>query len=286
MNMKFHMRLLIITLLFPLSLMAQQPPTAQDYDQLAYACAVHTSGGIRQYVINDLHVSPAHIDIFVRGLREKGATFADAAQRHAYQQGNSMGETMRQLLDNLNYEVFGDDKSHLAQLRPGLQRGYIDMIKGQPKLSYDAAKRIYESKRMKVMQWKFRTNKTAGERFLRENSARQDVQCMSSGLQYKVITNGTGRQPRLESKVKLHYEGRLIDGTVFDSSYRRGEPNVFSPSMVIEGFKEALLNMTEGSTWEIYIPYQLAYGEKSIGKDIKPYSALIFKIEMLSITEY
>jgi FKBP-type peptidyl-prolyl cis-trans isomerase FklB len=108
------------------------------------------------------------------------------------------------------------------------------------------------------------------------------VKTLPNGVQYKVIKEGTGAVPADTSLVKVHYEGRLLNDTIFDSSYKRGEPTTFRANQVIKGWTEALCHMPEGSVWEVYIPQELAYGEREQG-DIKPFSALIFKIELLEV---
>ena len=125
-------------------------------------------------------------------------------------------------------------------------------------------------------------NKTLGEQFLQENAGKEGVVTTESGLQYKVLTEGNGAKPQLTDQVRVHYEGRLIDGTVFDSSYQRGEPAVFGLQQVISGWTEALQLMPVGSVWEIYLPQELAYGSRDLGS-IPPYSTLIFKVELLGI---
>lgn len=125
----------------------------------------------------------------------------------------------------------------------------------------------------------------AGERFLAENAGKPGVTVLPSGLQYEVIKEGDGASPCETDKVKCHYEGTLIDGTVFDSSYRRGEPAVFGVNQVIQGWVEALQLMKTGAKWRLYIPYNLAYGEHGAGASIPPYSALIFDVELLEIVK-
>jgi FKBP-type peptidyl-prolyl cis-trans isomerase FklB len=122
-----------------------------------------------------------------------------------------------------------------------------------------------------------------GQRFLRENQEKEGVVALPSGLQYKEITTGNGRAPRLTDKVKCHYEGRLLDGTVFDSSYRRGQPAEFPVNGVIQGWVEALQRMPVGSKWQLFIPSDLAYGERGTGQAIGPNETLIFDIELLDI---
>ncbi|MBQ5925386.1 MAG: FKBP-type peptidyl-prolyl cis-trans isomerase, partial [Paludibacteraceae bacterium] len=122
-------------------------------------------------------------------------------------------------------------------------------------------------------------------KFLAENAKRANVVTLESGLQYEVITEAIGQKPVASDKVKVHYHGTLIDGTVFDSSVRRGEPATFGVTQVIQGWVEALQLMPVGSKWKLYIPYQLAYGEQGAGQMIAPYSALIFEVELLEIVK-
>jgi len=129
----------------------------------------------------------------------------------------------------------------------------------------------------------FGPNREAGQKFLAENAKKDSVITTASGLQYKVLVKGEGEVPQMTDKVQVHYEGRLIDGTVFDSSRKHGDkPTEFLPSQVIKGWTEALTMMPVGSKWQLFIPYQLAYGERNAGQ-IKPYSALIFDVELIGI---
>jgi len=122
-----------------------------------------------------------------------------------------------------------------------------------------------------------------GEAFLAENAKRDEVHTTDSGLQYEVITDGEGEIPTAASTVRTHYRGTLIDGTEFDSSYSRNEPTEFPVNGVIPGWTEALQLMTVGSKWKLYIPYNLAYGERGAGGAIGPYQALVFEIELLAV---
>lgn len=125
--------------------------------------------------------------------------------------------------------------------------------------------------------------KKEGEEFLAANATEEGVVCLPDGLQYKVLVQGTGRKPGLKDKVKCHYCGTFVDGTKFDSSYDRGEAAVFGVNQVIAGWTEALQLMQEGSKWELYIPYSLAYGESGAPGAIPPYSTLIFTVELLEV---
>lgn len=125
--------------------------------------------------------------------------------------------------------------------------------------------------------------KEKGEQFLAENAKKEGVHALPDGLQYKVITEGTGKTPKATDTVKVHYEGTLINGTVFDSSYKRGEPIEFPLNRVIKGWTEGLQHMKEGSTYMLYIPSQLAYGSRGAGGDIGPDETLIFKVELIKV---
>ena len=124
-----------------------------------------------------------------------------------------------------------------------------------------------------------------GERYLAENAQKEGVTVLPSGLQYVVLTEGTGAKPKATDRVKCHYEGRLTDGTVFDSSYRRGEPAVFPLNGVIAGWTEGVQLMGEGAKFRFFIPYQLAYGERGAGQSIPPYAALVFDVELIEVVK-
>ena len=134
-----------------------------------------------------------------------------------------------------------------------------------------------------VSKMRYGTVKADGEKFLQENALREQVKVTESGLQYEVLKEGKGKKPTAEQTVKVHYEGSLIDGTVFDSSYQRGEPIEFALNGVIKGWTEGLQLMSVGSKYKLYIPYELGYGERGAGQSIPPYAALIFTVELLDI---
>ena len=125
----------------------------------------------------------------------------------------------------------------------------------------------------------------AGEKFLAENAEKPGVVVRPSGLQYTVITEGTGAKPKATDRVKCHYEGTLTNGQVFDSSYRRGEPAVFPLNGVIAGWTEGVQLMAEGAKYRFFIPYHLAYGERGAGQSIPPYAALVFDVELIEIVK-
>lgn len=122
-----------------------------------------------------------------------------------------------------------------------------------------------------------------GKKFLEENATKDGIKTLPSGLQYEVITEGNGKIPKATDQVRCHYEGTLIDGTLFDSSVKRGQPAVFGVTQVIQGWVEALQLMAEGSKWRLYIPSELAYSDQGAGESIPPYSTLIFEIELIEV---
>ena len=169
----------------------------------------------------------------------------------------------------------------------------VDFVKGlkdvlenaKPEIGYDEAKQVINDFFMNLQKEKMELNKKAGEEFLSINKGRAGVVTLPSGLQYQVLTKGTGAKPAASDKVKCHYHGTLINGNVFDSSVERGEPAVFGVSQVIPGWVEALQLMEVGSKWRLFIPSNLAYGEHGAGEAIEPNSALIFDVELLDIVK-
>ena len=152
-----------------------------------------------------------------------------------------------------------------------------------PEIMPDEANNILQDYFDKLQQAKGKEAKAKGEKFLAENKKKEGVVALPSGLQYKILTAGNGPKPKASDTVKCHYEGRLINGTVFDSSIRRNEPAEFPVSGVIAGWVEALQLMPVGSKWQLYIPSELAYGTHGAGQSIGPNQTLIFDVELLAI---
>lgn len=166
-----------------------------------------------------------------------------------------------------------------------------DIVKGRaPQVSVDEANAILgtffaelEQRRAAEAAERGRTAKVDGEKFLADNAKRQGVVVTASGLQYAILQEGSGRRPKATDTVRCHYQGTLIDGTVFDSSYQRKEPCDFGLNQVIAGWTEGVQLMKEGSKYRFFIPYQLAYGERGAGAAIPPCSALVFDVELLKV---
>ncbi len=162
--------------------------------------------------------------------------------------------------------------------------GIKDVLeKNQPQISYQEAQQVLGKFFSELEQKIAGEAKAAGEAFLAENAKREGVKVTESGLQYEVLEATIGQKPKATDKVRVHYEGTLIDGTVFDSSYKRGESITFGLNQVIKGWTEGLQLMSIGSKYKLYLPYQLAYGERGAGANIPPYAALIFTVELLGI---
>ena len=165
-----------------------------------------------------------------------------------------------------------------------LAAGIKDVLeKNQPQISYQEAQQVLGKFFSELEQKIAGEAKAAGEAFLAENAKRESVKVTESGLQYEVLEATIGQKPKATDKVRVHYEGTLIDGTVFDSSYKRGESITFGLNQVIKGWTEGLQLMSIGSKYKLYLPYQLAYGERGAGANIPPYAALIFTVELLGI---
>lgn len=153
----------------------------------------------------------------------------------------------------------------------------------KPEMTHAEAQKVVNDRFQELSEQAYAKMKEEGEAFLAANSKKEGVVTLPSGLQYEVLVEGTGKQPAASDRVQCHYEGTLIDGTLFDSSIKRGEPAVFGVTQVIPGWGEALQLMKEGAKWRLYIPYQLAYGEHGAGEMIPPYSALIFEVELIKV---
>ena len=163
-------------------------------------------------------------------------------------------------------------------------KGIKDVLSGaKTEMSHSEAQAVVNEHFKKLAEEAYAQNKASGEAFLAENAKKEGVVTLPSGLQYQVIAEGAGKKPSATDRVQCHYEGTLIDGTIFDSSIKRGEPAVFGVNQVIKGWVEALQLMQEGAKWRLYIPYDMAYGEHGAGEMIPPYSALIFDVELIKV---
>ena len=189
----------------------------------------------------------------------------------SYSLGVNIGENIKKQFEDINLDNF--------------EAGVKDVLTKdtEAKISDNQAQAIISSYFSKKQQKQSESVIEEGVNFLLENAKREGVTTLESGLQYEILNEGTGPKPSLEDNVTTHYHGTLINGTVFDSSVDRGEPASFPVGGVIKGWTEALQLMSVGSTWKLYVPYDLAYGERGAGPQIGPYSTLVFEVELISI---
>ena len=256
-----------------------------DIDSLSYSIGMAQTQGLKGYLTGRLDVDTAYMAEFIKGLNE-GAN-KTSKKDIAYMAGLQIGQQIsNQMMKGINQELFAGDSTKTIS-KDNFMAGFIagTLEKGGV-MSMEAAqaytRTAMETIKAKAMEEKYADNKAAGEKFLAENKTKEGVKTTPSGLQYKVITEGKGEIPADTCKVKVNYKGTLIDGTEFDSSYKRNEPATFRANQVIKGWTEALTMMPVGSKWELYIPQELAYGSRESGQ-IKPFSTLIFEVELVGI---
>ena len=258
-----------------------------DIDTVSYAIGMAQTQGLKDYLVRSLGVDTAYIDEFIKGLNE-GANSGDDKKKAAYYAGIQIGQQISgQMVKGINHELFGDDSTKTISLK-NFMAGFVAGTTGKDGLmTIDSAsmkaQEMMRSIKAKVLEKEFGANKKAGEEFLAKNAKAEGIVTLPSGVQYKVLKEGNGAIPSDTSLVKVNYEGKTLEGKVFDSSYKRNQPTTFRANQVIPGWKDALTHMPAGSVWEVYIPQEQAYGERQQGTDIKPFSMLIFKIELLEV---
>ena len=255
-----------------------------DVDTLSYVFGMARTQGLKAY-LSQTGVDTTYMADFIKGLNES-ANSGDDKKKAAYYSGIQIGQQIaNQWVSGMNHELFGEDSTKTISLK-NLMAGFVSGIKGDGLMTVDSAQVVAQammsSIKAKELEKTFGSNKEAGEKFLAANAKKDGVKTLPSGVQYKVIKEGNGPIPADTSLVKVHYEGKTVEGKVFDSSYERGEPINLRCNQTIKGWTDAMVHMPAGSVWEVYIPQDLAYGEREQG-DIKPFSALIFKIELLEV---
>ena len=256
-----------------------------DIDSLSYSIGMAQTQGLKGYLTGRLDVDTAYMAEFIKGLNE-GAN-KTSKKDIAYMAGLQIGQQIsNQMMKGINQELFAGDSTKTIS-KDNFMAGFIagTLEKGgvmTMEAAQEYTRTAMETIKAKAMEEKYADNKAAGEKFLAENKAKEGVKTTESGLQYKVITEGKGEIPADTCNVKVNYKGTLIDGTEFDSSYKRNEPATFRANQVIKGWTEALTMMPVGSKCELYIPQELAYGSRESGQ-IKPFSTLIFEVELVGI---
>lgn len=264
-----------------------QMPKAQlnsELDSLAYAIGISNSHGLKERLLAS-GIDSTYIDAFIQGLLD--ASSVTDTQKIAYSMGFQYGQGFSdESFKQFNKSLFEDDSTKSLskeQFMAGIIAGILEKdAKIDPMTSSDYANKVVEKIKSAQAEKLYGSNKAAGIDFLNKNKSKEGIQVLPSGLQYRIIKEGTGAKPTRTDRVKVNYKGTLVDGTEFESSYTRPEAPVFNVTQVIPGWTEALLMMPVGSKWELYIPQELAYGVQDRGT-IKPFSTLIFEMELLDI---
>ena len=250
-------------------------------DSLSYAAGMARTDGLLPYLKQNFGVEESDMadflkgyeDVLKQGMSNKVKAYAAGQQIALMVDGRMLPylkEEFKNAKDSINGKLFNE--------------GFIAALKKDNSVFADSVAKPYFEKAVKAnIEAENQKTKKIGEAFLAQNAKKEGVVVLPSGLQYKVIKEGEGRMPELTDKVKCHYEGTFVDGEKFDSSYDRKQPAVFGVNQVIPGWTEALQLMSEGSVWELYIPYKLGYGEAGAQGAIPPYSALVFKVELIEV---
>lgn len=250
-----------------------KPVSPADF---SYAAGVAQSSSLAQFLAQRSGVDSAHIKDFVEGLN-KEVSADEAAKLRALLASIDIKKQMPQIVQSMNQQATGKGDTTYVDATIFL-KGLTEGLLKTNTLSADSATKIEQQ------QYDYYTQqlKTRNADFLKNYAKQKGVKSTASGLLYKVIKEGDGAMPTDTSEVEVHYEGKLIDGSVFDSSYKRGETATFAVNQVIKGWSEAVKLMKVGAEYEVCLPYEIAYGERGT-RGIPPYSTLIFKIELKSI---
>ncbi len=287
-NIKFILAVLLVVAFTACnSNKAKLPTLKTDIDSLNYAFGLANGNGIKNYYLakDTANADSLKIKIasLLKGIKE-GMKGGDSDYTELEGIGANIGSALK---EQSGKGLMGD--STLKVDMDLIKQGLVNGLRGSNVTMTAEEAQMYVNSTMQRLQQakmasQYGANKAAGEKFLAENKTKAGVTTTASGLQYEVIKKGTGALPTDTAQVKVHYHGTLIDGTVFDSSVDRGEPATFGVNQVIKGWTEALKLIPVGSKYKLYIPQELAYGPAEQG-NIKPYSALIFEVELIEIVK-
>ena len=260
---------------------------ANSSDSLSYAAGMSITNGLVPFLVQQQGVDTAYMADFVKGFQMVAKGGSDPKMK-AYAAGMDIAKQVKErMMPDLNKEFQDAPDSIITDL---FFRGFTDALqKDSNVFKQEVAEKFFRDKQIANKAAKdeklYGANRDAGRKFLEENAKKEGVITLPSGLQYKVLVKGDGPVPTSDDKVQVNYEGRLVDGTMFDASAKHGDkPMEFRPGQVIKGWQEALTMMPVGSTWQLFIPYELAYGDRDTGT-IKPFSALIFDVQLVSIVK-
>jgi len=251
-------------------------------DTLSYAAGMSMTRGLDDYLANQFGVTPAQMPDFLRGLRQGIANRKDSAFA-AYVAGLTISQQVQsRMLPSMEKQFEGTSAPIQGDL---LYKGFLDALqKDTTYFTSEAANNLFNAKQAALIAQKEAELKAKNEAFLAENKKKEGVVVLPDGLQYRIIKKGTGATPKASDAVRVVYEGKTIDGKVFDATSKHGaEYDTFNVGGLIKGWTEALQMMPVGSKWEIVIPQNLAYGERGAGRDIAPFSTLIFTLELKGI---
>ena len=266
-----------------------------DIDTVSYAIGMAQTQGLKDYLVGRLGVDTAYMDEFIKGLNE-GANAGDDKKKAAYFQGLQIGQQISNaMIPGMTRQVFGNDSTKTLSTK-NFVAGVLSSLGGEKALfSAEQAQKLADNLSTSIRAKQFVKNVESGKKYVDEFAKGEGVQKFSvdrvdsmrkehfkGDVYYKIKKAGTGALPTANDKVKFDYEGKTIDGNVFDSSIKRGQPVVMPVTQLVPGFTEALLHMPVGSEWEVVIPQELAYGENGTN-GIEPYSTLIFTIKLLGI---
>ncbi len=259
----------------------------ENVDTLSYAMGMMQSQGLKEYATQRLGVDSIYMDEFIKGIND-GANAGEDKKKNAYYAGVQIGQQVsQQMINGMNMELFSGDSTKSVSLQNFLA-GFIGGTTDNTLMTSDEAnalvQRLMKEVKAQYMSEKFGDWKQENIDYLANVAKKEGVQKLSEGVYYEVITEGTGAIPAEGNTVEVDYEGRMINDSIFDSSYKRGESAKFRTTQVISGWSEALTHMPVGSKWKVYISADKAYAERTAG-DIKPFSTLIFTIELKSIVE-
>jgi FKBP-type peptidyl-prolyl cis-trans isomerase FklB len=257
-----------------------------DIDTLSYAIGMAQTQGLKEY-LNRMGVDSTYMDQFIKGLNE-GANAGDDKKKTAYFMGIQIGQQIsQQMIKGINYEIFGEDSTQTISLK-NFMAGFVSgTLEKDGLMTVEEAQGTARTKQQEIkkaqMEKVYGPWRQENEAFMAKIAKKEGISKLENGVYYEVIEEGKGAIPADTSRVKVNYEGKLINDTIFDSSYKRNEPTTFRCNQVIPGWTNALTHMPVGSKWKVYIPQDQAYGDREAGGVIKPFSALVFTIELLSI---
>lgn len=257
-----------------------------DIDTFSYAQGLAITQGLKPYLAQ-LGVDSAYMDEFIKGLNES-VNAGDDKKKTAYYAGIQIGQQLsNQMIKGINYELFEDDSTQTISLK-NFMAGFVSgALEKGGLMTMEEAQALAHQKQQDIkkaqMEKTYGPWKQENEEYMTKIAKKAGINKLDNGVYYEVIEEGKGEIPADTSRVKVHYDGRLINDTVFDSSIQRNEPTTFRCNQVIPGWTNALTHMPVGSKWKVYIPAEQGYGDRKAGPVIKPFSTLVFTIELLSI---